>query len=42
MAKQKKARINPKSNDNSCFQYALTVALNYQNIKNRPSKNIKN
>ena len=24
---------NPKSNDNNCFQYALTVALNYRNIK---------
>ena len=31
--KNKKARINPKNNDNNCFQYALTVALNYQNIK---------
>ena len=27
--KNKKA-INPKSNDDNCFQYALTVALNYQ------------
>ena len=32
--KTKKATINPKSNDDKCFQYALTVALNYQNIKN--------
>ena len=32
----KKARINPKNNDGKCFQYALTVALNYQNIKNNP------
>ena len=39
--KNKKATINPKNNDNNCFQYALTVALNYQNIENRP-KNIKN
>ena len=31
--KNKKATINPKNNDNNCFQYALTVALNYQNIK---------
>ena len=29
----KKATINPKNNDNICFQYALTVALIYQNIK---------
>ena len=25
--KNKKATINPKNNDNNCFQYALTVAL---------------
>ena len=31
--KNKKPTINPKNNDNKCFQYALTVALNYQNIK---------
>ena len=34
--KSKKATINPKNNDDKCFQYALTVALNYQNIKNNP------
>ena len=27
--KNKKATINPKNNDDECFQYALTVALNY-------------
>ena len=31
--KNKRATIIPKNNDNNCFQYALTVALNYQNIK---------
>ena len=31
--KTKKATINPKNNDDKCFQYALAVALNYQNIK---------
>ena len=31
--KNKKATINPKHKDNNCFQYALTSALNYQNIK---------
>ena len=31
--KSKKLTINPKNNDKNCFQYALTVALNYQNIK---------
>ena len=36
--KNKKATINPKNNDEKCFQYALTVALNYQNIKNNPER----
>ena len=27
--KNKKATINPRNNDDKCFQYALTVALNY-------------
>ena len=31
--KNEKTTINPKNNDNNFFQYALTVALNYQNIK---------
>ena len=31
--KNKKATINPKNNDDKCFQYAITVELNYQNIK---------
>ena len=31
--KNKKATINLKNNDDNCFQYALTVALNYPNIK---------
>ena len=31
--KNKKETINPKKSDNNCFQYTLTVALNYQNIK---------
>ena len=36
--KDKKATINPKNNDNNCFQYALTAALNYQNIKSNPER----
>ena len=32
MAK-KNATINPKHNDDKCFQCALTVALNYEQIK---------
>ena len=31
--KNKKATINPKNDENNCFQYTLTIALNYQNIK---------
>ena len=34
--KNKKATINPKNNDNNCFHYALTVALNYQSIEKEP------
>ena len=31
--KKKKATINSKNADDKCFQYAVTVALNYQEIK---------
>ena len=34
--KDKKATINPKNNDDRCFQYALTVALHYEKIKSHP------
>ena len=34
--KNKNATINPTKNDDKCFQYPLTVALNYQNISNNP------
>ena len=33
MAKNKKATINPKNIDDKCFQYAITVALNFEQIK---------
>ena len=36
--KHKKAIINSKNNDDNCFQYALIVALNYQNIKNNTER----
>ena len=37
--KNKKATINPKNTkDNNCFQYAITVALNHQNIDNHPQR----
>ena len=39
--KNKKATINPKNNDGKCFQYALTVALNYKQIK-KNSQRISN
>ena len=32
--KSKKATINPKNNDDKCFQYAITVALNNEQIRN--------
>ena len=31
--KRKKATINPKNTDDKYFQYAVTVALNYEEIK---------
>ena len=42
--RNKRATINMKNeDDDNCFRYALTVALNYQNIKNHPERilNIK-
>ena len=36
--KNKKATINPKNNDNNCFQYALTAVLYYQNVKSYPER----
>ena len=34
LIKNKKATINPiNKNDNNCFQYAVTVALNHEEIK---------
>ena len=39
----KRAKINPKNEDNKCFQYSITVALNHQNIESHPERisNIK-
>ena len=31
--KRKTATINPKNIDDKCFQYVVTVALNYEEIK---------
>ena len=36
--KYKKATTNPKNEDNKCFQYALTVALNYEQIIDHPER----
>ena len=36
--KNKKSTINPKNNDHKCFQYALTSALNLDNIDNHPER----
>ena len=35
----KRAIINPQNkDDNNCFQYAITVALNHKNIENHPER----
>ena len=36
--KNKRATINLKNNYDRYFQYAITVVLNYQNIKNNPER----
>ena len=36
--KDKKATINPKNNDDNCFQYRLTVALNHKQTKSNPER----
>ena len=38
--KDKKSTINSKNNDDKCFQYAVTIALNIDRIKKTPTKNI--
>ena len=36
--KDKKSTINPKNNDDKCFQYAVTLALNLDKIKKAPQR----
>ena len=36
--KNKLSTINPKNNDDMCFQYAVTVALNHNKINNQPQR----
>ena len=39
--KDKKSKINPKNKDYKCFQYAVTLALNYDKIDRNPQRNPK-
>ena len=41
--KEEKTTINPKNKDDKCFQYVVTVALNYEKSKWNPERvsNIK-
>ena len=36
--KDKKSTVNPKNNDDKCFQYAVTLALNLDKIKKDPQR----
>ena len=36
--KDKKSTMNPKNNDDKCFQYAVTLALNLDNINKHPQR----
>ena len=36
--KNKKSTINPKNNDDKCFQYAVTLALNLDNFNEHPQR----
>ena len=36
--KDKKSTINPKNNDDKCFQYAVTLVLNLDKIKKDPQR----
>ena len=36
--KNKKATINLKNNDNECFKYAVTAALNHKKIRKDPQR----
>ena len=36
--KNKKSAINPKNNDDMCFQYAVTVTLNHNKINNHSQR----
>ena len=38
MSEKWKGKKKSKNNDDQCFQYALNVALNYEQIKNNPQR----
>ena len=38
LLENKRGTINPQNNDDKYFQYAITVALNHQNIENYPER----
>ena len=38
MVKRQETTINPKNNDDKCFRYAVTLALNLDNIDNHPER----
>ena len=42
MVERQKATINPENDDEKCFQYAITVSLNHEQIKKDPPKILKN
>ena len=43
MVEKQKGTINPKSNDDKCYEYSITAALNLEQIKSHPERisNIK-
>ena len=38
MYKKQNATINPKDNDEKCFLYDLTAALNFKQVKSHPER----
>ena len=34
----KRATINPKNEDNKCFEYSIVIALHYQQIGSHPER----
>ena len=38
MNKNKKCTINQQNKDNKCFQYSVTISLNYQKVKYNPER----